>query len=220
MISDLGNEEKKKYLKFTRKCRRTKMTIDDFQSTMTNTIFRTTTVAGLSHHEVQCIDDHKLQLDQVITAPMPKIPLDISTRTHWLTIEGKQSTINENLEIISKADLTTVSFDPETIASLLTETSLHQILSQIVLFICEGVQINLMQYNIAISIYLMRMTSALSPNYFQLLCHLFIHDLRNRIVRILIQTFHSERLPLVGLCEMDQKTIDELLFSIIRALGD
>jgi len=84
---------------------------------------------GLNHREVQCIDDHEVQLDQVITAPMPKIPLDISIRSkflcsgstkkqkrfflaHWLAIEGKQPTINENPEIISKADLTTDSLDP------------------------------------------------------------------------------------------------------------
>ncbi|CAF0772396.1 unnamed protein product [Adineta steineri] len=115
MISDLGNEEKKKYLKFTRKCHRTKMTIDDFESTMTNTKpvvefrlsngnlpFKATTVAGLSHRKVQCINDHELQLDQVITASMPKIPSDISIRTYWLAIEGKQPTINENPEILQK----------------------------------------------------------------------------------------------------------------------
>lgn len=39
-----------------------------------------------------------------------------------------------------------------------------------------------------------------------------IHGLRNRIVRIFLRTFHSERLPLVthygalvGLCEMGQE---------------
>jgi hypothetical protein len=31
---------------------------------------------------------------------------------HWLAIEGKQPTINENPEIISKADLTADSLDP------------------------------------------------------------------------------------------------------------
>lgn len=31
---------------------------------------------------------------------------------HWLAIEGKQPTINENPEIISKSDLTTDSLDP------------------------------------------------------------------------------------------------------------
>jgi len=130
-----------------------------------------------------------------------------------------------------------------------------------------------MQYNLAILIYLMRMTSALLENkslYCEKYLHqLFpaimscilakqlcarpdtdnhwalrdyaasrcaqmvkmfsasIHGLRNRIVRIFLRTFHSERLPLVthygalvGLCEMGQETIEELVFPIIRALGD
>ncbi len=33
-------------------------------------------------------------------------------KAHWLAIEGKQPTINENPEIISKADLTADSLDP------------------------------------------------------------------------------------------------------------
>ena len=84
-----------------------------------------------NHREVQYIDDHELQLDQVISGPIPKIPLDVSIRgrlacftvrrmlvcpscaaAHWLAIEGKQPTINENPEIISKADLTADSLDP------------------------------------------------------------------------------------------------------------
>ncbi|CAF1381193.1 unnamed protein product [Rotaria sordida] len=323
-------------LKFTRKCRRTKMIIDDFESAMKmrylepivgfrlsngNLPFKITTAVGSSHREVQCIDDHELQLDQVITAPLPKVPLDFSIRTHWLAIEGKQPTINENPEIISKADLTADSLDPmksltkkrynldaskiktsnphelsleqqiyykeiteacvgseeqkrqEAIASLTTETGLHQILPRIVLFISEGVKINLMQFNLAILIYLMRMTSALLDNkslYCEKYLHqLFpaimscilakqlcarpdtdnhwalrdyaasrcaqmvkmfsanIHGLRNRIVRIFLRTFHSERLPLVthygalvGLCEMGQETIEELVFPIIRTLGE
>ena len=52
----------------------------------------------------------------------------------------------------------------EAIASLSSETGLHQILPRIVLFISEGVKVNLMQYNLAILIYLMRMTSALLEN--------------------------------------------------------
>jgi transcription initiation factor TFIID subunit 6 len=323
-------------LKFTRKCRRTKMITEDLESAMKmrhlepiigfrlsngNLPFKTTTAAGTNHRDVHCIDDHELQLDQVITAPMPKIPLDVSIRTHWLAIEGKQPTVNENPEIISKADLTADSLDPmksltkkrynldaskiktsnphelsleqqiyykeiteacvgseeqkrqEAIASLSTETGLHQILPRIVLFISEGVKVNLMQYNLAILIYLMRMTSALLENkslYCEKYLHqLFpaimscilakqlcprpdtdnhwalrdyaasrcaqmvkmfsasIHGLRNRIVRIFLRTFHSERLPLVthygalvGLCEMGQEAIEELVFPIIRTLGD
>ncbi|CAF4117651.1 unnamed protein product, partial [Adineta steineri] len=54
-----------------------------------NLPFQATTAASLSHHEVQYIHDHELQLDQVITAPMPKIPLDFymkmfSASTHGL----------------------------------------------------------------------------------------------------------------------------------------
>ncbi|CAF1446762.1 unnamed protein product [Adineta ricciae] len=323
-------------LKFTRKCRRTKMITEDFESAMKmrylepsvgyrlsngNLPFKTTTTAGMSHREVQCIDDHEIHLDQVIAAPMPKLPLDVSIRTHWLAIEGKQPTINENPEIISKVDQTTDSLDPmksltkkrynldaskiktsnphelsleqqiyykeiteacvgseeqkrqEAIASLSSETGLHQILPRIVLFISEGVKVNLMQYNLAILIYLMRMTSALLDNkslYCEKYLHqLFpaimscilakqlcarpdadnhwalrdyaasrcaqmvkmfsanIHGLRKRIVRIFLRTFNSERLPLVthygalvGLCEMGQETIEELLFPIIRTLGD
>ena len=55
-------------------------------------------------------------------------------------------------------------FVQEAIASLSSETGLHQILPRIVLFISEGVKVNLMQYNLAILIYLMRMTSALLEN--------------------------------------------------------
>lgn len=98
-----------------------------------NVPFRSTNVPNSSHRDVQCLDDHELPLDQVITGPLPKLPLDISIRSlfnetqkrieghfheflllsaHWLAIEGKQPTINENPEIISKADLTADSLDP------------------------------------------------------------------------------------------------------------
>jgi len=50
---------------------------------------------GLNHREVQCIDDHEVQLDQVITAPMPKIPLDISIRSKFLCSGSTTKTIAE-----------------------------------------------------------------------------------------------------------------------------
>jgi len=286
-----------------------------------NVPFRSTNVPNSSYRDVQCLDDHELPLDQVITGPLPKLPLDISIRTHWLAIEGKQPTINENPEIISKADLTADSLDPmksltkkrynldaskikssnphelsleqqiyykeiteacvgsdepkrqEAMASLASETGLHQIVPRLVLFISEGVKVNLMQYNLAILIYLMRMTSSLLENkslYCEKYLHqLFpavmscilakqlcarpeadnhwalrdyaavrsalmvkmfssnIHGLRNRIMRIFLRTFNNERLPLVthygaliGLCEMGKEMIEELVFPIIRTLGD
>jgi hypothetical protein len=35
-----------------------------------------------------------------------------SVLAHWLAIEGKQPTINENPEMISKSDVTSDSLDP------------------------------------------------------------------------------------------------------------
>ncbi len=40
---------------------------------------------------MQYIDDHEVQLDQVVTAPLPKIPLDISLR-------GKRFSFGINLK--------------------------------------------------------------------------------------------------------------------------
>ncbi len=51
-----------------------------FRLTHGNLPFKITTVNGTNHHEFQCMDDHEVQLDQVITAPMPNLTLDISIR--------------------------------------------------------------------------------------------------------------------------------------------
>ena len=71
---------------------------------------------------------------------------------------------NDRLDRKLKLNKYHLSFSQEAIASLSTETGLHQILPRLVLFISEGVKINLMQSNLAILIYLMRMTSALLEN--------------------------------------------------------
>ena len=47
-----------------------------------------------------------------------RIDFSIVCLAHWLAIEGKQPTINENPEIISKADLTSDSLDPVRFISL------------------------------------------------------------------------------------------------------
>lgn len=127
------------YLKSTRIRSSTKLIfqpIVGYRLTNGESPFRTVTAPGLGHREVQCIDDHELQLDQVISGPLPKIPLDVSIRgsfyfiitksfliftfsfskqislAHWLAIEGKQPTINENPEIIPKADVNGDALDP------------------------------------------------------------------------------------------------------------
>ena len=48
-----------------------------------------TTTNGTNHRQVQCIDDHEVQLDQVIMAPMPKLPLDISIRGEIFYLDRK-----------------------------------------------------------------------------------------------------------------------------------
>jgi hypothetical protein len=69
-----------------------------------------------------------VQLERVITASVPKLPLDVSIRgeiffsnfdkiikhfslAHWLAIDGKQPATNENPEIISKNDIIADSLD-------------------------------------------------------------------------------------------------------------
>ncbi len=71
------SENKNQYLFFS------PQPIIGFRLSNGNLPFKTTIAPGTNHREVQCIDDHELQLDQVITAPLPKIPLDISIRSTY-----------------------------------------------------------------------------------------------------------------------------------------
>lgn len=56
------------------------------------------------------------------------------------------------------------------------ETGLHQILPRLVLFISEGVKINLVQHNLAILIYLMQMTNAILDNK-SLYCEKYVREI-------------------------------------------
>ena len=76
--------------------------------------------------------------------------------------EQKRQVCRTNIRLF--ATLSRPKRAQEAINSLATETGLHQIVPRLVLFISEGVKVNLMQYNLAILIYLMRMASALLEN--------------------------------------------------------
>jgi hypothetical protein len=76
--------------------------------------------------------------------------------------------------------------------------------------VCSNGQVNIYIFCLSIEnlifVFFIRMFSA------------SIHGLRNRIVRIFLRTFHSERLPLVthygalvGLCEMGQEVNNLLI---------
>lgn len=297
-------------LKFTRKCRRTHMLVEDFESALKSRYLDPYFPSHLSLNSNQ----NEISLDQLTKLPLPKAPLDVSLRAHWLAIEGKQPTISENPDETAMVDSTKLltknryntdaakikTSNPhelsleqqifykeiteacigsddhkrqEAIQSLTNETGLHQILPRLVLFICEGVKVNIQQTNLIHLKSLMQMINGLLENkslycekylhqlfpavmscilskqvctrpdvenhwdlrdYAAKRCALMIkmfatnvHGLRNRIVRIYLQTFYDERLSLVtyygaliGLCEMGQETIEQLVFPIIKVLGE
>lgn len=41
-------------------------------------------------------DDKELELTDLINAPLPRLPVDVTLRAHWLAVEGVQPTIAEN----------------------------------------------------------------------------------------------------------------------------
>jgi transcription initiation factor TFIID subunit 6 len=57
-------------------------------------------------------EDKELDLHDLITAPLPKIPLGVSLRAHWLAIDGVMPAIPENPPALSKEQLKKESADP------------------------------------------------------------------------------------------------------------
>jgi len=49
---------------------------------------------------------------ELLNAPLPKVPLDVSIRTHWLSIEGVQPSIPENPPLLSRDQQRLDSVDP------------------------------------------------------------------------------------------------------------
>lgn len=46
--------------------------------------------------DVFYVEDRDLNIDQVIEAPLPKVPVDIGVMVHWLVVDGVQPAIPEN----------------------------------------------------------------------------------------------------------------------------
>eukprot|EP00873_Tetraselmis_striata_P024590 jgi/Tetstr1/444854/TSEL_032696.t1 len=46
--------------------------------------------------DVFYVEDRDINIDQVIEAPLPKVPVDIGVMTHWLVVDGVQPAIPEN----------------------------------------------------------------------------------------------------------------------------
>ncbi|XP_067014270.1 transcription initiation factor TFIID subunit 6 isoform X2 [Anabrus simplex] len=192
--------------------------------------------------ELHFIEDKEVDLNDIVGAPFPKLPLEVSLRAHWLCIEGVQPTIPENPPPVSKEAQKLESIDPvtklrksskekadaagkpttgrvhklrnvetvhvkqlathelsveqqlyykeiteacvgsdetrraEALQSLASDPGLHEMLPRMCTFISEGVKVNVVQNNLALLIYLMRMVKALLDNQ-SLYLEKYLHEL-------------------------------------------
>ncbi|GAB6024217.1 Transcription initiation factor TFIID subunit 6 [Chamberlinius hualienensis] len=178
--------------------------------------------------EVHFVEDKEVELSEIINSSVSKLPLDVTVKSHWLSIEGIQPTIPENPPPVSKEQQKLESIDPvdklknpsktqngkggshmkpvmakqtevvkikelathelsveqqlyykeiteacvgsdesrraEALQSLASDPGLYQMLPRLCTFIAEGVKVNVVQNNLALLIYLMRMVKALLDN--------------------------------------------------------
>lgn len=190
--------------------------------------------------ELHFLEDKELDLNELVSAQLPKIPVAPSIRAHWLAIDGVQPAIPENPPPQSKDQLVADSVDPaaklksgeardnklgcvlgslhkmktvetvnvkqlashelsveqqlyykeiteacvgsdeprraEALQSLACDPGLHQMLPRLCTFIAEGVRVNVVQHNLAILIYLMRMVKSLLENQ-TLYLEKYLHEL-------------------------------------------
>jgi len=190
--------------------------------------------------ELHFLEDKELDLSELVSAQLPKIPVAASIRAHWLAIDGVQPAIPENPPPQSKDQLVADSVDPaaklksgdardnklgtvlgtlhkmktvetvnvkqlashelsveqqlyykeiteacvgsdearraEALQSLACDPGLHQMLPRLCTFIAEGVRVNVVQHNLAILIYLMRMVKSLLENQ-TLYLEKYLHEL-------------------------------------------
>merc|ERR1719251_456235 len=199
--------------------------------------FRFTSGGGRDLH---FMEDKELDLSELVSGTLPKIPVAASLRSHWLAIDGVQPAIPENPPPMSKDQLVADSVDPasklkgpdakdnkmgtmmgtinkmktvetvnvkqlashelsveqqlyykeiteacvgsdearraEALQSLACDPGLHQMLPRLCTFIAEGVRVNVVQHNLAILIYLMRMVKSLLENQ-TLYLEKYLHEL-------------------------------------------
>ncbi|XP_026323595.1 transcription initiation factor TFIID subunit 6-like isoform X2 [Hyposmocoma kahamanoa] len=190
--------------------------------------------------ELHFIDEKEIDLSEILSAPPPKVPLDVSVRAHWLSVDGVQPTVPENPPPLSKEAQKLESVDPvsklskptnkdaagkpmcgkaarlkasesvhvkqlathelsveqqlyykeiteacvgsdegrraEALQSLACDPGLHEMLPRMCTFISEGVKVNVVQNNLALLIYLMRMVKALLDNQ-SLYLEKYLHEL-------------------------------------------